>query len=37
MTELGFSIKAAEYAYWDLASILHTFGLKIEGMQFINE
>jgi hypothetical protein len=37
MIELSFSIKVAESTCWDLASILHIFGLEIEGMQIINE
>jgi hypothetical protein len=35
MTELSFSIKVAESACWDLASILYKFGLEIERMQII--
>jgi hypothetical protein len=37
MIELSFSIKVGESACWDLASILHTYGLEIEGMQIIND
>ncbi len=35
--ELSFSIKVAESACWDLASILHIFRLEIEEIQIIND